>query len=199
MSSPFGLEFASGSVTSSSRGADSYAARGATIFVAGMMAVQLTGVVTPSRPLDELNESTNWTNSGAVRETGSRTRPDLVSVVTADEFASTGDAIQFVRERSGLTWEQLSKVFGVSRRAVHLWSSGKPMNAKHEELLFSLANLVRDLPGASPQERRSLLLRPSPEGPSIYDQLRMDQASAPVLRDSSFSFVRRESEERRRD
>ena len=36
-------------------------------------------------------------------------------------------AIAELRRLSGLTWDQLARLFNVSRRALHFWASGKPM------------------------------------------------------------------------
>lgn len=42
-----------------------------------------------------------------------------------EEFAfCVTDALPEIRERSGLTWDQLAAVLGVTRRTVHSWMSG---------------------------------------------------------------------------
>lgn len=85
--------------------------------------------------------------------------------------------LRWLRETSGLTWEQLAKVFGVSRRAVHLWVNGRRMNAGNAELLSALTAVVRDLPGATPEERRAWLLRPDESGRSVIDHFRARHSS----------------------
>lgn len=68
-------------------------------------------------------------------------------------------AISQVRRLTGLTWEQISTLFGVSRRAVHFWASGKPMAAIHEEHLQRTLNCLRAVDrGNSPTNRQALFL-----------------------------------------
>jgi transcriptional regulator with XRE-family HTH domain len=95
-----------------------------------------------------------------------------------DAYRRTQDAeIRWLHEASGLTWEQLGRTFGVSRRAVHMWANGGRMNSANAETLFELVALVRELPGATPEERRAALLAPGADGRSIIDRLRARHAS----------------------
>lgn len=84
-----------------------------------------------------------------------------------------------LHEESGLTWEQLGRVFGVSRRAVHLWANGSRMNAANTETLAELVAVVRELPGTAPEQRRAELLAPGGDGRSIIDRLRARTACGP--------------------
>ncbi|WP_152628111.1 hypothetical protein [Streptacidiphilus neutrinimicus] len=77
---------------------------------------------------------------------------------------STAAGVTQLRADTGLTWDQLGRLFGVSRRAVHLWASGKQMNARNIELLSALEKLVSKAPGGNPQERRAWLFSPDREG-----------------------------------
>ncbi|MEU2620894.1 helix-turn-helix transcriptional regulator [Streptomyces sp. NPDC007157] len=78
----------------------------------------------------------------------------------------TAELIRELHDQSGLTWEQLGKILGVSRRSVHLWASGGRMNARHVELVTNLATLVHRAPVRSPERVRTWLLAPNPNGPS---------------------------------
>lgn len=82
----------------------------------------------------------------------------------------TAHQIIELRETSGLTIDQLGRLFGVSRRSVHNWLNGKPMAPRHEEQLGYILSTVRSLPGASRQERRSQLLA-SRDGGSLFQAL----------------------------
>lgn len=75
--------------------------------------------------------------------------------------------VKKIHDESGLTWDQLSKALGVSRRSVHLWASGGRINGRHMELLSELARMVRNAPVTTPAAVRSWLLvsksgQPSP-------------------------------------
>lgn len=169
--------------------------------VTGVLALQLVGLVPTSVVVAEnLPRTIGWTNSGWTSGKLSQSVPGAKqrlpdNSITGEDFHydSTASAVRILRDISGLTWEQLAKLFSVSRRAVHLWATGKTMNAGHQELLSDLLRIVRALPGNSPAERRLALLRPGKATASIYDQLRMDRANAQVLKESSFWHVAEEA------
>lgn len=77
-----------------------------------------------------------------------------------------GAAIGELRRLSGLTWDQLSRVFSVSRRSLHFWASGKPMAPSNEEHLQRVLAVVRHIDRGSASANRTALLGVS-EGGSI--------------------------------
>jgi hypothetical protein len=79
-------------------------------------------------------------------------------------------------ERSGLTWDQLARLFGVSRRSVHAWATGARLNAYHQELLTELTQLIIQIDTGDPHRNRDQLLAPRPEGPSLFDEVRARRA-----------------------
>ena len=55
-------------------------------------------------------------------------RTDQTSAgVSVSSIAPSGAAIGELRRLSGLTWDQLARLFNLSRRSLHFWASGKPM------------------------------------------------------------------------
>lgn len=89
--------------------------------------------------------------------------------------ASAGETAAWLigelRVVSGLTWELLAKVCGVSRRAVHLWASGRPMSVDRQEHVARVLEAVRLLDTGSPGGTRSLLLSSAPGGGLLIDAL----------------------------
>lgn len=75
-----------------------------------------------------------------------------------------------LRSLSGLTTDQVGRIFGVSRRSVHNWINGNAMAPQHEERAAQMLSLVLALPGSSPDERRAALLDSS-HGTSLFHQL----------------------------
>jgi transcriptional regulator with XRE-family HTH domain len=69
-----------------------------------------------------------------------------------------GSAIAELRRLSGLTWAQLARLFGVSRRSVHFWASGKPMAPSNEEHLQRVLAVVRKIDRGSASANRTALL-----------------------------------------
>lgn len=92
----------------------------------------------------------------------------------------TSDAIAELRRTSGLTWDQIGQLFGVSRRSVHFWASGKPMNAANERRLRQVLGIVRQADRGDARSNRAVLFEASADG-TPFDLLaskRFDEAGA---------------------
>lgn len=85
---------------------------------------------------------------------------------------SDQDEVRWVKDSSGLTWDQLGRVFGVSRRAVHLWANGGRMNEINAKLLRGFSALVNARLQVSPEETRAALLALDDDGFSVVDRFR---------------------------
>jgi len=88
--------------------------------------------------------------------------------------------VRRLKEDSGLTWDQFRRLFGVSRRAVHMWAGGSRINARNEERLAHLENVIAALGGTNAADRKSRLLAPAGAGRSIFQQLVASASSATV-------------------
>lgn len=100
---------------------------------------------------------------------------------------SLRDSVLLLHEMSGLTWDQLAKLFGVSRRAVHLWASGGRMNSAHVDRLNEVLSVIRSIQGDTVEQRREFLLAPRADGRSLYEGLlasrrRGEAINAPAFR-----------------
>ncbi len=84
----------------------------------------------------------------------------------------TSQAIMELRRLSGLTWDQIARIFGVNRRSVHFWANGKAMNQLHEEKLHTVLAVVRKIDTGSASANRSALLSCDSQGRSPVDMLR---------------------------
>lgn len=71
---------------------------------------------------------------------------------------STGEAVLEIRRRSGLTWEELGHLFGVSRRSAHHWASGKPVTPEHERMIRRMLASIRRLDQGNQAATRARLL-----------------------------------------
>jgi DNA-binding transcriptional regulator YiaG len=93
---------------------------------------------------------------------------------------ATREAVSELRRISGLTWEQLAQLFAVSRRSVHFWASGKPLNAENETRLLQVLDIVRTADRGDARSSRSALLDVH-DGASAFDLLvggRFEEARA---------------------
>jgi transcriptional regulator with XRE-family HTH domain len=95
--------------------------------------------------------------------------------VGADPSSDTAKLIQDLRSRSGLTWDQLASIFGVDRRSIHFWSSGRPMNAANAERLARVLAVIGRIDKGDPSVTRAWLLTPTANGSVPLDLLREDR------------------------
>lgn len=73
------------------------------------------------------------------------------------------------RRISGLTWDKIAEIFGVTRRAVHFWANGKPMEDYRAEKLYHLIVAVRMLDTGYAVQNRRLLLAEGESRTSLFD------------------------------
>ncbi len=82
-----------------------------------------------------------------------------------------GKAIGELRRLSGLTWNQLARMFGVSRRSLHFWASGKPMTPSNEEHLQRVLAVLRKMDRGVASANRTALLAVREGGIIPFDLL----------------------------
>jgi hypothetical protein len=93
-------------------------------------------------------------------------------------------AIAELRRLTALTWDQLARMFAVSRRTMHFWASGKPMTASNEERLHRVLSVVRRLDRGAASANRTALLAAGPDGETLFSLLtrgRWDDAQRLVV------------------
>jgi DNA-binding transcriptional regulator YiaG len=94
-----------------------------------------------------------------------------IAIASTSSPEATQKALSELRRLSGLTWEQLAKLFNVSRRSLHFWASGQPLSRFNEEHLNRLLGTIRYVDQGSASLNRSLLLRPDGNGNPLFDLL----------------------------
>ena len=65
---------------------------------------------------------------------------------------------------SSLTWEELATLLSVTRRSLHLWANGGPINTLNERHVRDLLVTMRELDRGTARENRALLLAPLRDG-----------------------------------
>jgi DNA-binding transcriptional regulator YiaG len=98
-----------------------------------------------------------------------------VEQTTAGAIATSaqpaGAAIAELRRLSGLTWDQLARMFSVSRRSLHFWASGKPMAPSNEENLQRVLAVMRKTDRGAASANRTALLGVREDGTIPFDLL----------------------------
>lgn len=82
-----------------------------------------------------------------------------------------GTAIAELRRLCGFTWDQLARLFDVSRRSLHFWASGKTMAPANEEHLQRTLAVVRHIDRGSANANRAELLTMQEDGSLPFDLL----------------------------
>jgi len=83
--------------------------------------------------------------------------------------SNTSREIYELRRLSGLTWEQIGEIFGVTRRAVHFWANGKPMEDFRAEKLSYIMDAVRKIDTGIGFENRRMILDQDRDRVSLFD------------------------------
>lgn len=121
--------------------------------------------------------ASDWTSPSSDRAAASEP-------VDSVEPRSLVEAFEFVRRTSGLTMEQLSRLFGVSRRSVHAWAGGAKLSSANEELLVRLEAALEERSGFPSDENRLWLLISDGSHPSVFDQLRRSRVAPAIVTDA---------------
>lgn len=108
------------------------------------------------------------------RPTSSKTDAGQIDTQGAEQVS----AITELRRLSALTWEQIAVLFGVSRRAVHFWATGKPMAAAHDQHLQRTLNSIRTVDRGDGPSNRSALFAQTGSGIAAFDLLVQHQYEA---------------------
>jgi DNA-binding transcriptional regulator YiaG len=109
----------------------------------------------------------NMTTSGIKLEPNS-----IVPSQPTSPIKTTQQTINELRKISGLTWDQLSQLFDVSRRSIHFWASGQQLSSKNEAKLNRILDTVRYISRGSASLNRSLLMGIAGNGKSHLELLR---------------------------
>jgi len=103
-------------------------------------------------------------------------RPADVAPLTSKEL------VLEVHDRSGLTWEQIARALGVSKRAVLMWARDAQVSAANLDNLSSLRALVVEFAGMNVDETRMRLITSSASSIAplaVWVESRVERASKP--------------------
>lgn len=96
-----------------------------------------------------------------------------------DQSAVPG-MLQRLRRLSGLSWGEIARAVGVSRRTIHNWLAGARVAGVHLTRLLELSRLVDIVATGSVEATRTVLMQPNANGRSILDDLAL--AARPARR-----------------
>lgn len=103
-------------------------------------------------------------------------QPSTLSAVVAQptttlDYAVVPALLQRLRRTSGLSWGDIGRAAGVSRRTIHNWLAGAHVASVHLTRLLDVSRIVDLVSIGSAESNRALLLQPTANGRSIIDDL----------------------------
>jgi transcriptional regulator with XRE-family HTH domain len=133
----------------------------ACVFMAGCAATGTLAAVTPADALA--------LNTIVVQPS---TLPGVIAQPTsALNNAAIPEMLQRLRRASGLSWGDLGRTVGVSRRTIHNWLGGARVAGVHLTRLLQVSHTIDLLAGSSAESTRAALFQPMSSGRSIIEDL----------------------------
>lgn len=133
----------------------------ACVFMAGVAA---TGTLTAISPADAFALTTVVTEPSTMPALPSQPSPGLDNAVVAR-------LLQRLRRVSGLSWGDVARALGVSRRTIHNWLGGARIAGVHLTRLVEFDRIVNATAVGTPEDTRARLLQPRSDGRSIFDDM----------------------------
>jgi len=131
------------------------------LVVASMLGASATSSVYPTQiPIERTSATPN--NAGNL--------PD-----SSENTSSTARGIMAIRQIANLTWDETAKVFGVTRRTVHLWANGRHPSGDQERKLNRVLGILRSYQNIGPLMLREKLMTSAKPGILFFDLLSNDE------------------------
>src|ERR1035441_737266 len=113
-------------------------------------------------------------------DASSKSQERSVKEGVEDVLPDLAKSVRSLRQRSGLTWDELARVFGVTRRTLYNWSIGGQVSSAHAQTLARVIGLVHEVDTGDARLTRSRLLAPTESGSTLYTQLAQRRGFAPT-------------------
>lgn len=131
------------------------------LIVASMLGTPGTSNAYPSQTIRE-RTSANPNNAG-------------VSSNSTESIPSTARGILSIRQIANLTWDETAKMFGVTRRTVHLWANGRHPSGDQERKLNRILGILSPHQNTGPSLLRERLMASARPGTLFFDLLCNDE------------------------
>lgn len=107
-----------------------------------------------------------------------------------DHSESCAEALFAVRRISGLTLDEISDVFGVTRRSLHHWMNGRPVAASNERIVREVAAAMRHMDFGDQSQTRRFLLTPDERGLTPLDLIKQGNVAQAIALTEKKSLAR---------
>jgi DNA-binding transcriptional regulator YiaG len=113
-------------------------------------------------------------------------RSDTSEEEVAAILPELAKSVRSLYRRSGLSWDELAHIFGVSRRTLYNWSTGGKVSASYAQAISSVIRAVHQVDVGNPQLTRSKLLAPAEDGTTLYARLIQQRSKPPFVSGPSY-------------
>lgn len=134
----------------------------------------LTGGTTPTGHVESPRPSQSATYGGVASRTqrvALTAREKPVSDQDEVPLPELAKSVRSLRQRSGLTWDELARIFGVTRRTLYNWSIGGQVSAANAQAIAEVIRSLHEIDSGDPKVTRSRLLAPTENGATLYARL----------------------------
>lgn len=83
--------------------------------------------------------------------------PESIAISSVERSLAIRECVLEIRRLSGLTWDELAKVFGVSRRSIHNWALGDRLTDENADKVRRVLANVRMVYDSSPARTAGIL------------------------------------------
>lgn len=113
-------------------------------------------------------------NIGEVFARGSSASFDIFKHVARhnDPIPQQVKLVRELRQLSGLTWQSLADMIGVSAKTLHNWAAGKPIDEKKLKRAGEIIAVLQYVDRGNADANRALLLNQPLDGLSVYDLIK---------------------------
>jgi len=98
-----------------------------------------------------------------------------LSSSSSENPPATARGILAIRQMANLTWDETAKLFGVSRRTVHLWANGRHPSGDQERKLNKILGILGSHQNLGPSLLRERLMASAQPGTLFFDLLCSDE------------------------
>jgi hypothetical protein len=106
-----------------------------------------------------------------LKTSGLKQKPTTPIVAPDSPSKTARQAVSQLRMLSGLDWDRLANLFGISTVDAHSWASGEPLSPADAEKLDRILDVVQYISRGNPNSNRNLLMSNADDGRSYLDIL----------------------------
>lgn len=136
---------------------------------------KVIGVLVVASMLGSSTTSSASSSPAPIERTSAVPSNALLPSSKKESTPSTARGILAIRQVANLTWDETARIFGVSRRSVHLWANGRHPSGDQERKLNKVLGILSSYQYLGPSSLRERLMASATPGTLYFDLLCKDE------------------------